>query len=53
MNKKLEEMNPTCKVGFGGSNAGVEALWHYVFLLKEEIKKIEKQNIIRVDNGAL
>lgn len=48
MNKKLEEMNPVCKVGFGGSNAAVEALWQYVYLLKEEIKKLEEKN-----NGTL
>lgn len=44
MDQKLEEMNPTCRVGFGGSNAAIEDLWKYVYLLKEEIKKLKDQD---------
>jgi hypothetical protein len=41
MDEHLEEMNPSCKVGLCGSPDAIEDLWKYVYLLKEEMKKLE------------
>ena len=43
MDKKLNDMNPTCQVGFGGANAAVEQLWKYVYELVQEVNKLKEK----------